>query len=143
MDGSLQLPAVANRSQSIRLHSACAMGIRKPQDLSRGGEAVLRVEASYSFFIPFADHKSILTLTTFHEADHNSNFQAILLNKKKRKQTPNLLYLMCQDPGFEGRGSDWGASQTFHLTVLQKFNSSLLSGSGGIWGNNQACHRGS
>ena len=82
-------------------------GIRKPQDLSGGGGAVLRVEASYSFFISFEDHKSIFTLNTFHEADHNSNFQAILLNKKKRKQTPNL-YLMCQDPAFEGRGSDWG-----------------------------------
>ena len=114
------------------------MGIRKPQDLSGGGGAVLRVEASYSFFISFEDHKSILTLNTFHEADHNSNFQAILLNKKKRKQPPNL-YPMCQDPAFEGRGSDWGASQTFHLTVLHKSNSSLLSWSG-ILGNNQACH---
>lgn len=105
-------------------------GIRKPQDLSGGGGAVLRVEASYSFFISFEDHKSILTLNTFHEADHNSNFQAILLNKKKRKQTPNL-YLMCQDPAFEGRGSDWGASQTslncasqiqLFLTVLVRRN---------------------
>lgn len=102
MVGSLQLPAIANRGQTIRLqHVPWVSG--SPRIFPGVGEQCWRVEGSYSFFIPFEDHKSILTLTIFHEADHNSNFQAILLNKKKRKPTPNLLYLMCQDPAFEAQ----------------------------------------
>lgn len=50
------------------------------------------------FFILFEAHGSILTLATFHEADHNSNFQAILVKEKETK--PKLQYPMCQDPVF-------------------------------------------
>lgn len=50
-------------------------------------------------FIVFEAHESVLILATFHEADHNSDFQAILVKEKETK--PKLLYSMCQDPAFE------------------------------------------
>lgn len=68
-------------------------------------------------FILFEAHESILTLATFHEADHNSNFQTILVKEKETKPKP--WYPPCQDPAFEGRGSDWGTSESFHITVSQ------------------------
>lgn len=61
--------------------------------------------------------KSVLTLATFHEIDHNSKFQTILVKEKETK--PKLLYPRCQDPASEGRGSDWGTSESFHVTVSQ------------------------
>lgn len=41
-------------------------------------------------FILFEAHESILTLTTLHEVDHNSNFQAILV-KEKQNQNCSVL----------------------------------------------------
>lgn len=92
---------------------------RKAPRFGQGWGAMLRVEASYSFFILVEAHKSTFILAIFHEADHKSNFQAILLKKKKlrkkrQKNKTQLLYPMCQDPAFEGRGSDWGTPEISH-----------------------------
>lgn len=103
--------AVATRGQTSKA-PAGIMGTRKPQDLGDG-----RKPLTLPLFTLFEAPEGILTLATFHEADHNSNFQTILVKEKETK--PQLLHPTCQDPAFEGRGSDWGTSESFHVTVSQ------------------------
>lgn len=80
---------------------------REPWDLCAGELVILPV------FILFEAHESILTRATSHEADRNSNFQAILV---KQNPNQNCCILCAKNPAFEGRGSDRGTSGMFHST---------------------------
>lgn len=80
---------------------------RESRVLCAGAPVILPV------FIMFEAHGSILTWATSHEADHNSNFQAILV---KENLNQNCCILCAKNAAFEGRGSDRGTSGMFHST---------------------------